>query len=504
MKLGIDFGTTRTVVAAAIDGRYPLATFDVGGAFRDYVPGLVVRGQEGLLFGWEAQAAFETAPGPAVRSMKRMVGSMAPDDPVPGLGLSGLDLATAYLEALRETLVERSNLPIDPGEPLEAMVAVPAGASTRQRFLTLEAFRRAGFEVEGLLNEPSAAAIEFAHRHLGRPGGRSPKRFVVVYDLGGGTFDTSAVTLADRRFELATAEGIGRLGGDDFDAVILGLALESIGVEEGELSLGRKCELLEVCREAKEGLRPTSRRLLVDLSGSLRGAEPVVLPTDVLYERCQPLIDRTLESLEQLFARLGDHGLDPGSRQLGAVYVVGGGAAFPAVGRSLRAVHARKLKLAPQPHASTAIGLALAADPKAEIFVRESATRHFGVWREAEGGHEKVFDRIICKGEAQPNGQPIVYERRYRPVHRVGHLRFMECTQLDERGQPAGDLTPFEDVRFPYDPDLEQSDLAGEPAERTNWLSGEEIAETYTYDADGRISVVIENRTRGYRRSYEL
>ena len=68
-----------------------------------------------------------------------------------------------------------------------------------------------------MVNEPTAAAIEFAHRNLGTIGKRSPKRYVVVYDLGGGTFDTSAVSLEHRRFELIASEGIGELGGDDFD-----------------------------------------------------------------------------------------------------------------------------------------------------------------------------------------------------------------------------------------------------------------------------------------------
>ena len=100
-------------------------------------------------------------------------------------------------------------------------MSVPANAASRQRWLTLEAFRRAGFHPIGLLNEPTAAAVEFAHHHLRELGKKSPKRYVVVYDLGGGTFDTSAVSLEGRRFELLAAEGIARLGGDDFDELVL-------------------------------------------------------------------------------------------------------------------------------------------------------------------------------------------------------------------------------------------------------------------------------------------
>src|SRR4029078_2601698 len=85
--------------------------------------------------------------------------------------------------------------------PLEVMVAVPASAASRQRWLTLEAFRRAGFAPIGLVNEPPAATIEFAHRHRAL-GKRSPKRYVVVYARCGGTFAASAVSLEGRRCDL--------------------------------------------------------------------------------------------------------------------------------------------------------------------------------------------------------------------------------------------------------------------------------------------------------------
>ena len=497
MKLGIDLGTTRTVVAAVREGCYPVACFQAGDALRDYVPGLAALTDAGLVFG--AEAVTVTAPTRLLRSIKRIASRLAPDAQVEGLEVSALDLVTGYLRSLRRALVESSNLDLDPEEPLEAMVAVPASASAPQRYLTLEAFRRAGFGVLGMINEPTAAAIEYAHRDLRDFGARSPKRFVVVYDLGGGTFDASAISLAGQRFELLASEGIAQLGGDDFDFEILTLALETlrIGLDAGDVS--RADALLEACRQAKEGLGASSRRLLVDLSEHVPGAEPVILPTVELYARCQPFVDRTLECLERL---LGD--LPHGGRELAAVYVAGGSAVFPPVLRALRSRHARKIKLAPLPHAATAVGLAIAADPDAGVFVREATTRHVGVWREAAGGGEKVFDPIIAKGELPQRNEPLVLERRYAPAHRVGHLRFVECTRLGAHGEPVGDLTPLDEVLFPYDPLLADLDLREHVAERTLDLSGHEIVETYTCGADGRVSVVIENRTRGYRREYRL
>ncbi len=505
MRLGIDFGTTRTVVAAAVDGRHPIAAFDVDGEFKEYVPGVaaVVAGK--LLVGWEAARALAAGEAEhAVRSIKRVASALPPDAEVPGLpGITALELWTAFLVELRIAITERSNLDLD--GPLEVMVSTPANAASRQRWMTMEAFRRAGFAPIGLLNEPTAAAIEFAHRHLATLGPKSPKRDVVVYDLGGGTFDTSAVTLEGRSFDLIASEGIARLGGDDFDEVILRAALTAADqplVHASERTLassgaeGRRGSIdaagLERAREAKETLRPASKKLLVELPDG----SSVQLDVAAVYAECQPLIDTTLELTDRLLARLPE--ADP--KALGGIYLVGGAAAFPAVARALRARFGKKLQLATNPAAATAIGLALAADPGAALLVRESVTRHFGVWRESAHGADKIFDRLIAKDSGAGT-----IERRYRPTHTVGHLQFLECGALDAAGQPVQDLVPFRDVYFPYTAELaERDDLAAVAIERRPSVAPDEIAETYTYAPDGSISVRIENRSRGYTRTYEL
>ena len=485
MRLGIDFGTTRTVVSAAVDGRYPVAMFEDGGEFREHVPGIAALVDGELVVGWDAARALAAGTAEhAVRSIKRVIGAMAPDaEALPGV--TALELATAFLVGLRTSLEERSNIELS--GTLEAMVAVPANAASRQRWLTLEAFRRAGFEPVGLLNEPTAAAVEHAHLHLDLEGKKkSPKRYVVVYDLGGGTFDTSAVSLEGRRFDLIASEGLSRLGGDDFDELLLEVA-----------GVAPSADTLERAREAKETLRPTTRKLHLQLAD-----REVAIDVAELYARAQPLIEQTLAQTEQLFERLRERGIDPEDpRELGGVYVVGGGSAFPAVARSLRARFGKKLQLAPQPFAATAVGLAIAGDPDAHVMVREAITRHFGVWREADHGVDKVFDPLLGKDTAGP----VTITRRYRPRHTIGHLRFLECGALDRKGQPTQDLVPWADVYFPYDPSLaDAGELATVPNQRRADLGDNEIAETYTYGNDGTISVRIENVSRGYARNYDL
>ena len=138
-----------------------------------------------------------------------------------------------------------------------------------ERFLTLEAFRRAGFQVRGLLNEPSAAGIEYAH-HARSAGPSARRELVVVYDLGGGTFDASVISMAARRHEVVHSAGIAQLGGDDIDHLLLELALEQAGVQDW--TAAERTRLLEECREKKEGLHPNTRRLAIDLERGREGA----------------------------------------------------------------------------------------------------------------------------------------------------------------------------------------------------------------------------------------
>ncbi len=507
MRIGIDFGTTRTVVAGAVQGRYPVAAFQTHDGFTDYLPGVVGMKGGKLVLGVEAGSVLMGAER-IVRSLKRSA-SRVPHTVTPveldGQPWPSLELVSEYLRFVRSTVLERSNLDVPPDAPLETMVAVPAHATTRQRFLTLEAFKRAGFDVIGLLNEPTAAAVEFARRHLGILNRQSPKRFVVVYDLGGGTFDCAAVSLEGRRFELLTSAGLPDVGGDDIDEIVLGYALEVAGLPDA-FPHTERVTLLQVCQEAKESLTTATRKLLIDLSRAVPTLEPVVLDTAELYARCSPIIERTVETTREVLEQLRQWGIDPDNpREVGALYLVGGGSAFPPVSRRLRELFGRKVELALEPHAATAVGLAVAADPEADIFLRERVTRYFGVWRDAYSGSEQWFDLLLSRGDAPTNGESVVVERRYTSRHAVGNLRFVECSKLTPTREAAGDLTPWGDVFFPYDAALvAETDPRRLRAACAEQRPGDEILESYVYGRDGSVSVTVTNRTRGHARTYRL
>jgi Molecular chaperone len=229
MKLGIDVGTTRIVVAAVDRGNYPVVSFeDADGGSRDWFPPLIAARDGKRLYGWQAWAA-QTEPGyTIVRSIKRALEDAGPATMVEIGGdlVPMQQLLEETIGALRTALLERSSMPPSAGEPLEVMLGVPANANSNQRFLTVEPFQRAGFTVLGLLNEPSAASIEYGHRS--RDAAASER--LLVYDLGGGTFDVSLVEIEDRVHTVVATEGVPTLGGDDFDIVLAGMALEAAGV----------------------------------------------------------------------------------------------------------------------------------------------------------------------------------------------------------------------------------------------------------------------------------
>jgi len=159
--------------------------------------------------------------------------------------------------------------------------------------------------------------------------------------------------MAARRHEVVRSAGIVQLGGDDVDGLLLELALEQAGVQDW--TAAERVRLLEECREKKEGLHPNTRRLAIDLERGREGTGTVVVSTSAFYERCQPLVERTLATLEEAM-----QGLDWGT--VAALYVVGGASALPVVARLLRERYGRKVRTSPYPHAATAIGLAIAAD----------------------------------------------------------------------------------------------------------------------------------------------
>jgi molecular chaperone DnaK (HSP70) len=508
VKLGVDFGTTRTIVAYADRGNYPvLSFFDAAGDAHDHFPSVVAESGGELSFGF---AALEQPPSSVVRSFKRLLSDAhaVPDKRV-GIGSLSIglgDLVTRFLCALKEAILTRSNLPKElraKARSVRSAVGVPANAHAAQRLLTLDAFRRAGFEPKAMHNEPSAAGFEYTHRH--RETLTSRREHVVVYDLGGGTFDASLVRMRGASHEVLATAGVNRLGGDDFHVVLAEVVLARAGVRS-ELSPPALARLLDQCRDAKERLNPSSRKISIDLEHALGDAAPaaeIAVSVAEFYDACAPLVARSIEAMEPVMARLGGDAEAPDD--LAGIYVVGGASELPIVARALRQRFGRRVHRSPYPSAAIAIGLAIACDESAAFTLTDRCSRTFGVFREDAAGSEITFDPIFTSDTLIPDrGSPVLCRRDYRAVHNVGHFRFFECAALGADGRPHGDMVVSGDVLFPFDASLRKtSDLAEVPVQRSTG-GGPRIEEEYSLDEHGIIGITIRDVDGGFERSYTL
>ena len=242
--IGIDLGTTNSEVAIIADG----APRIVGAGDDAILPSCVGLDESGaIVVGHQARNQYAVAPERTVRSVKRLMGS---DERVP-MGpetYSPQEISAFILKALKERAAGALGRPVR-----KAVITVPAYFTDAQRQATREAGRIAGLEVARIINEPTAAALAYH-------GGDHGQRKILVYDLGGGTFDVSVVKIEGGVVEVLATSGDNHLGGDDFDAIILDRINTHLETDTG-LAGARDDRLLQA------RLRRTAEQAKVDLSG---------------------------------------------------------------------------------------------------------------------------------------------------------------------------------------------------------------------------------------------
>jgi molecular chaperone DnaK (HSP70) len=508
-RLGIDFGTTNTVVVASDRGRYPVVPHasdtSIGRIVRDVFPSLAVYEQDGarLFFGPDAERRLARPEGAGViRSLKRLLrdwtgGGRIATEVCPG-GFDTLDLLTAFARALRASL-ESSGLFRD-GEPLEAVLTWPANANGAQRWVTRTAFRQAGFDVVGTLGEPAAAAVEYASRltHGDHAAARRVRATVVVFDFGGGTFDASLVGIDGTEFTVLDTVGVDALGGDDLDLVLARLFARRISLDVDTLSPLRRDLLLQHARRQKEAISAGGVRSLTLVPSDLGiGGKPCTVSVAAYWKALTDVIRPAIDAVSRLVAA-AQSGVD-------GIYLVGGSSRLPLVPKMLGArFPGLPLVMTDKPFTATAMGAAIHAT--GAVTMHDILSRHFGVLRLADHGHREIFAPIFEAGTRLParGAAPLERHVEYSPRHNIGHLRYLECAAVDERGIPALGVRAWSDVLFPYDPAISvgQPITAADVRSRDD-LAGTAVRETYVCDGDGVISVRL-SRPDGQSRAFEI
>ncbi|WP_193014818.1 Fe-S protein assembly chaperone HscA [Proteus sp. FME41] len=259
LAAGIDLGTTHSLVATVRSGQAEALSDSEG---RYLLPSVVQYQVDNINVGWNAKKEAEKDPANTISSIKRMVGRSLSDvtSRYPNLpyhfhendnGLPLIKTAAGIVDPIQvssdilKTLAERATQSLG-GELDGVVVTVPAYFDDAQRQGTKEAARRAGLHVLRLLNEPTAAAIAY-----GLDSGKEGT--IVVYDLGGGTFDISVLRLTKGVFEVLATGGDTALGGDDFDTMLADWIRERAGFGHQKDAILQR-QLLDVASETKIAL----------------------------------------------------------------------------------------------------------------------------------------------------------------------------------------------------------------------------------------------------------
>lgn len=350
MILGIDLGTTNSAVGV-VDSGFPILLANEEG--RRITPSAVWIGRDGTVeVGAKALRRRTLEPERVVTSIKRLMGrrtsELEENFPVPiTAGNDGLprvlerspeEISAEILREMKRIAEWRMGVAIT-----KAVITVPAYFHDAQRAATKRAGELAGLEVVRIVNEPTAAALAYGLDKLGE------KARVAVYDLGGGTFDLSILEMHDGVFQVLATNGDTRLGGDDLDALILGLVMERAGI--GEIDVAARVRLTAEAERVKLVLSDETQAVfrVPFFDGSRSVEEPI---TRVELEKlAAPWIGKTRRLCRQALA---DATLKP--EDLSAVVVVGGSTRMPAVRRAVAELFSREPDVSQHPDEAIALG----------------------------------------------------------------------------------------------------------------------------------------------------
>ena len=217
--VGIDLGTTFSVAATIDDTGRPTVVHNKEGS--NITPSCLWFDGEHIIVGEEARKQYQSNPCVASR-FKRQMGTKNKTE-IEGTAYTPTQLSTLLLKKIKQDTEAKI------GKITEAVVTIPASFSNDARVATMTAAESAGLTTKYIINEPTAAALYYAYINDGNMAGN-----YAVYDLGGGTFDISIVHINGQDIEVLSANGVQKLGGDDFDLVVQKIVQEKYKKETGE------------------------------------------------------------------------------------------------------------------------------------------------------------------------------------------------------------------------------------------------------------------------------
>ena len=350
--VGIDLGTTTSAVAYIHRGKPDIVPAPHN---KRIIPSVVLIDLQGnVIVGEDARSALIAMPDRTMAAVKRKMGSSE------RISLAGQDLLPQEISALiLKELKSYVDAHFGEGEK-EAVITVPAYFTDEQRRATKQAGELAGFIVERIINEPTAAALAFGLAHL------DEDRHVLVYDLGGGTFDVSVIEMMSGLLEVKASTGNSLLGGEDFDWKIVDWLAEQMFEEHGidpRLDLRAKALLKAEAEKIKITLS-SEEAITVELPlVTVQNNQPVGLHAEFTRAQFIALIDALLlETLSCVRNVLQDASLKP--NDIDEILLVGGSTRIPRVHEIIRDYFDKEPRTDVHPDEAVALGAAVQAGLK--------------------------------------------------------------------------------------------------------------------------------------------
>ncbi len=363
--LGIDLGTTNSL-AAVMGRKAPLVLRDADG--EALVPSVVCFADDQIRVGREAKALALQHPEQTVYSIKRLIGRAGSEldadvaslpyqvergeRGLPRMQFHGKEWSPEAISALilqKVKAVAEASL----GRSVrQAVVTVPAYFDDAQRQATKDAAALAGLECLRIVNEPTAASLAF-----GIDGNKDGT--VLVYDLGGGTFDVSVLRIQDGVFRVLSTHGDTRLGGDDIDALIAARIATALAAKGADAQT-KDPFVRQALRRAAENLKielSTRAQATLHLDLGAHGNHTFAMTQGELDDLARPLIERSMASVR---AALRDAELSP--KDIDHVLLVGGSTRMPLVRKSLQDRMGQAPRADVDPDLAVALGAAIQAD----------------------------------------------------------------------------------------------------------------------------------------------
>ena len=393
--IGIDLGTTNSCVAV-LEGGEPVVIANAEGGRT--TPSVVAFSKTGeRMVGQVAKRQAVTNADRTIASIKRHMGENYHVN-IDGKGYTPQEISAMVLQKLKADAEAYLGQPVT-----EAVITVPAYFSDSQRQATKDAGKIAGLEVKRIINEPTAAALAYGLD-------KENEQKIMVYDLGGGTFDVSILEIGDGIVEVLATAGDTRLGGDDFDERVMNYLVDEFKKAEGidlrndKVAMQRLREAAEKAKIELSGMTSTSVNLPY-ITADATGPKhlDVSLTRAKFNELTADLVERTLKPVRQAMSDVGLKASD-----LHKVLLVGGSTRIPAVQEAVKNITGNEGFKGINPDECVALGAAiqggvLTGDVK-DVVLLDVTPLSLGI--ETMGG---VFTRLIDRNTTIPTNKKQIF-----------------------------------------------------------------------------------------------